>query len=106
VNLAKLREIASNRTPGRFTAHYEGNFLHRISTVKIVNKHGIPTAIEMMTPIEEDAIFITAMANHISALLDVVEAAKVLLSSCCEDSRDLHGMLELEDALAKLESVE
>ena len=36
----------------------------------------------------------------------VVEAVQVLLSSCCEDGGEIHGMLEVEDALKKLETVE
>lgn len=32
----------------------------------------------------------------------VAAAAQTLLTSCCEASKELHGMLELEEALEKL----
>ena len=50
--------------------------------------------------------FLQVMQDHVDALLDVAEAAKSFSNSCCVDDRDLHRMLEVEDALKKLEAVE
>lgn len=51
------------------------------------------------------AIELASAEAENAKLRAVVEAAKTLLSSCCEDDRDLHGMLEVEDALKKLEEI-
>lgn len=40
--------------------------------------------------------------QEISKLRAVAAAAQTLLTSCCEASKELHGMLELEGALEKL----
>jgi hypothetical protein len=47
--------------------------------------------------------FESMVLNNARALIEVARAAEILLKSCCEDDRDLHGMLELEEALERLE---
>lgn len=54
---------------------------------------------------EQNARFVAASRAYMPKLIAVAEAAQTLLSSCCEGNRDLHGMLELEDALKKLEEI-
>jgi hypothetical protein len=51
---------------------------------------------------EADGKLIAELRNHARALIDVAKYAKNLLSECCENSRDLHWMLELEEALERL----
>jgi hypothetical protein len=50
----------------------------------------------------QDGKLIAELRNHARALIDVAKYAKNLLSECCENSRDLHWMLELEEALERL----
>jgi hypothetical protein len=48
---------------------------------------------------------IAALEAENAKLREVARASQVLLASCCKDDRDLHGMLELEEALERLEAL-
>ena len=108
MNLTKLREIASKRTQTSWKPAI-GRYADPVVFFGRGPTHGFHEEKENSARL--DAEFIAAIANHIDALLDVVEAAQRQVNgswlhycgnsvSCFCEHRDLNK------ALAKLEAIE
>lgn len=112
MKLEQLREIASNKTKAQWVYEPE-----RYSAKCVIGQQGDDRWIAHFLPEgngEANAKFSVTMANHIDALLDVVEAVKSSLDGqhewletyCDAGAPDDCDHCVIVGALAKLEAVE
>lgn len=101
MKLEELREIAKARTPGHLTA------LSVSVQETQTDDSGKSLAVMVYDDIarKEDMKFIATIANHTDAILDLWEAAEVLLNWCNADGVEISGMQEVDDALKKLRGI-
>lgn len=123
MTLAELRKLAEARTKGEWsvekphhnesTSEYMKSLYEdsdKFPSIFIAGEHCIPSFYdyeEAGIP-RNDADFIAAAANHVDALLDVIEAAKTVLveSNAYFDDDGAHFQRDiLFEALAKLEAI-
>lgn len=108
MTLTELRKIAAARTPGEwptiptidYSEHTDEGDVYATGRLHKFNEH---SEAEQQAKAKKDQTFIATMANHIDALLAVVEEARKL--NMALDAGYFIGSKDLAKALAELEAI-